>query len=240
MLDSEQLSQCIDIMNACLYARREEDLEDIWLSMQNLCSIESLMLSVAESAPKGSKDGSGTSYTYGVDERWMASYLEKRFAKIDPVVRYCYVAQGVFPWSQAFEHFGNEVTEFVELANHFGLVDGFAIGSTSHQLTGIASVVSVSINQSFFGASEHIMVHTLLPHLNAILSRPGFLSTPDFTSKQMQVLHWANLDKSHWETGSIMGISERTVKFHFDNIFKKFGVRSRAEAVRKARIMGVV
>ncbi|MFT7112869.1 MAG: DNA-binding NarL/FixJ family response regulator, partial [Porticoccaceae bacterium] len=38
----------------------------------------------------------------------------------------------------------------------------------------------------------------------------------------------------------IMGISERTVKFHFDNIFKKLGVRSRTEAIRKARIMGVV
>jgi LuxR family transcriptional regulator, quorum-sensing system regulator CviR len=240
MLSLDKLTGCIEIMNSCLYARAESDLEDIWLAMQSLCNIESLTLSVAESVPTNSGDDSGNFYAYGVNAEWMSLYMDNEYAHIDPVVRYCKIAEGVFSWSRAIEHFGVETKEFVDMAHRFGLNDGFAVGVPSHLLTGMASVVSVSVNHKYFSLPDRIMVETLLPHVNAILNRPGFLSSPDFTSKQAEVLKWASSGKSHWETGVIMGISERTVKFHFDNIFKKLGVRSRTEAIRKARIMGVV
>jgi len=240
MLSLDKLTGCIEIMNSCLYARTESDLEDIWLAMQSLCNIDSLTLSVAESVPIQSGGGAGNSYAYGVNEDWMSLYMDNDYAQIDPVVRYCHIAEGVFPWSRAFEHFGAEVKEFVDLAHKFGLMDGFAVGVPSHLLTGMASVVSVSVNHKHFSLTDRIMVDNLLPHVNAILNRPGFLSSPSFTIKQVEVLKWASSGKSHWETGAIMGISERTVKFHFDNIFKKLGVRSRTEAIRKAQIMGVV
>jgi DNA-binding CsgD family transcriptional regulator len=84
------------------------------------------------------------------------------------------------------------------------------------------------------------MVKSLLPHVNSVLARPGFLKSSNLTEKQIEVLKWASKNKSYWEVGTIMGISERTVKFHFKNIFRKLGVSSRGEAILKGKIKGIV
>jgi len=84
------------------------------------------------------------------------------------------------------------------------------------------------------------MIKILLPHLNRVLARPGFLRSHNLTEKQIEVLKWASENKSYWEVGTIMGISERTVKFHFKNIFRKLGVASRGEAIIKGKIKGVI
>jgi len=54
------------------------------------------------------------------------------------------------------------------------------------------------------------------------------------TKRERVVLHWATEGKSAWEIGVILSISENTVKFHFGNIYKKLGVRTRAQAVVQA------
>ena len=87
MLSLDKLTGCIEIMNSCLYARAESDLEDIWLAMQSLCNIESLTLSVAESVPTNSGDDSGNFYAYGGNAEWMSLYMDNGYAHIDPAVR---------------------------------------------------------------------------------------------------------------------------------------------------------
>ncbi len=54
------------------------------------------------------------------------------------------------------------------------------------------------------------------------------------TSREKEVLHWTAQGKGCWETGLIVGISERTVKFHLQNIYRKLNVVNRAQAVARA------
>lgn len=54
------------------------------------------------------------------------------------------------------------------------------------------------------------------------------------TGREHEVLHWTSKGKGSWEIGLIVGISERTVKFHLQNIFRKLNVVNRAQAVAKA------
>jgi len=53
----------------------------------------------------------------------------------------------------------------------------------------------------------------------------------DLTKRERTVLLWAMEGKSAWEIGVILSISESTVKFHLSNIYRKFGVNTRAQAI---------
>jgi DNA-binding CsgD family transcriptional regulator len=58
-------------------------------------------------------------------------------------------------------------------------------------------------------------------------SHPG----SPLSSREIEVLNWAMAGKTNWEISMILGISERTVKFHVKNAMGKLGASSRAHAV---------
>ena len=53
----------------------------------------------------------------------------------------------------------------------------------------------------------------------------------NLTERETEVLLWVMEGKTSWEIGRILSISERTVKFHLSNIYRKFGVTTRAQAI---------
>jgi len=53
---------------------------------------------------------------------------------------------------------------------------------------------------------------------------PGLLS-----AREIEILHWLAQAKSNAEIGGLVGLSERTVRYHLGNICTKFGMSSRRE-----------
>lgn len=70
--------------------------------------------------------------------------------------------------------------------------------------------------------------------------RPLAQAGGEFTQRERDVLQWLALGKTNWEIGMILGISERTVKFHLNNVFQKLGVANRAQAVLQANRLGLI
>lgn len=58
------------------------------------------------------------------------------------------------------------------------------------------------------------------------------------TPREMEVLRWVGEGKSNWEIGLILSISERTVKYHLGNIFRKLDVLNRSQAIASALKFG--
>ena len=58
------------------------------------------------------------------------------------------------------------------------------------------------------------------------------------SDRQKQILHWINEGKTNWEIAHILGMTEKNVKYHIEQIFAKLGVRTRAQAAAKAMLMG--
>jgi len=54
------------------------------------------------------------------------------------------------------------------------------------------------------------------------------------TPREREILQWIAQGKGCWEAGSIVGISERTVKFHLQNVYRKLDVLNRTQAIVKA------
>lgn len=79
---------------------------------------------------------------------------------------------------------------------------------------------------------------SLLWHAETIIaSRPALISTPAvvvrLSAREEEVMGWIVQGKTAWETGRILTISERTVKFHLRNIYSKFDVKNRPQAVAR-------
>src|SRR5207237_7436431 len=55
--------------------------------------------------------------------------------------------------------------------------------------------------------------------------------TPALSPREREVLQWAAVGKSDWEIGEILSISEKTANAHMERIKRKYGVKSRVQAV---------
>jgi DNA-binding CsgD family transcriptional regulator len=57
--------------------------------------------------------------------------------------------------------------------------------------------------------------------------------------RETTVLMWMKQGKTNWEISRILGVSERTVRFHVEGIFVKLNVSSRTQAVAFAMEQGL-
>jgi DNA-binding CsgD family transcriptional regulator len=62
---------------------------------------------------------------------------------------------------------------------------------------------------------------------------PDRLRSLGLTPRETEVLHWLAEGKSNSDIAMILGTSRRTVEKHFENLFAKLGVESRAAALRR-------
>lgn len=60
----------------------------------------------------------------------------------------------------------------------------------------------------------------------------------DFTERQLECLAWTQEGKSASDIGLILGISGRTVEGHLAKVCQHLGVRTRIQAVIKAKDLG--
>lgn len=60
------------------------------------------------------------------------------------------------------------------------------------------------------------------------------------SDRQLECLAWAQAGKSARDTGVILGISQRTVEKHLEQAYVALDVRTRIQAVVKARELGLL
>ncbi|MEQ1793459.1 MAG: helix-turn-helix transcriptional regulator [Nitrospira sp.] len=65
-------------------------------------------------------------------------------------------------------------------------------------------------------------------------------NTCHLSPRELTVLLWMKEGKTNWEIAQILGLSERTVRFHVGSIFEKLDVTSRTQAVARALGEGLI
>jgi two-component system NarL family response regulator len=71
---------------------------------------------------------------------------------------------------------------------------------------------------------------------SAVASEPA----PSLTERQMTILDHVAHGLAYKEIGPLMGVTERTIKYHMGEIVERLHVRNRAEAIRSARESGLI
>ncbi|TWC32441.1 LuxR family transcriptional regulator [Pseudomonas sp. SJZ079] len=181
---------------------------------------------------------------YGYSEEWIELYFQRSFQHQDPVLLQSQCQDQAFTWQDSYGHGRQATAEFHALSRDFLGSNGLACAANGRGHKG-STLISMVLPDSL-PAEEYVgALDYLVPHLHEIFNRPGELNrcslmAPDISRRELEVLQWAKEGKSNWDISHILSISERTVKFHFGNIFRKLDVINRSQAIAKAMHYGVL
>jgi len=178
-----------------------------------------------------------------VDPDWMTLYLDRNHAAHDPVVWQSMVSTEPFLWDLRFRH-----PALPDIKQQTVLDDAAAFGVTGGVIWpvhepgcgfGLVSCFTATSEKRMRSviAEENMTLLTLLVHrlfrrcvVLRDRMRPQTADMP-LTKREQEVLHWSALGKTIWETARILGISERTVRFHLSRAGDKLGAGSRSQAI---------
>lgn len=240
-----ELVQLLDLIDEALKVDTREALESLWHRTAAFAGLEGVFFGVAISDTEN--DLMKTELiTYGISDEWNEIYRQRGFIGSDPLIIAALALERPLSWKCAIdwlkEHdlHGAEVSEYRSLSIEHGLKYGYVVGKKAHIITQTTAVTSVTTGEKPITETQSRILDKLLPHLNEILVRPGIVRVPRLSEREMEVLKWAKIGKSNWEVSVILNISERTVKFHMRNIYRKLEVTNKSHAIAKAMKLGIV
>ena len=77
--------------------------------------------------------------------------------------------------------------------------------------------------------------------LQLIKSRPDLMKhLAELSDREKECLFWASEGKTSWEIATILGISERTVNFHLNQVTNKTDSKNRNQAIAKSISSGII
>lgn len=90
------------------------------------------------------------------------------------------------------------------------------------------SSVNMTLNEVWQHAAAGTVSHPLVSEMH---EKHQQKLAHSYSSRESTIIEWLIEGKSNYEIGMILGISERAVKYHLHNIYRKLGVSNRSKAV---------
>jgi len=235
------LLSVLDLATRSLSATSVEDIEGVISDLGNVVPFRKAALCALRPTPDGSSLVHYVNHSYGAE--WAALYTSERLEAVDPVIAHGQATHGAFRWKDALVNGHGTTSTFLEAARDFGLVDGVSYAGGSGP-----SEVRTLLSLSQVGAGDDRALGILAalgPHIHEAYRRvlkggPDEARFPPLSAREVEILGWTQQGKTYWEIGCILGISQRTVKYHFARIKEKLDVVSASHAVAKAMRGGII
>lgn len=185
----------------------------------------------------------------GYPQAWRERYDSAGYLAIDPTIAHC--AKSVMPliWDEVerFESRNSVTSAFMSESRDFGLKSGLSV--PVHGSQGEFGMLSLAASEEFRQAKPRMLAELPAIHLlssfihesvRRIVSAESFSSAGiELSKREAECLLWTSEGKTSWETSVIMGVSERTIVFHLQNITRKLNVKNRVQAVARAAMLGL-
>jgi LuxR family transcriptional regulator len=152
-------------------------------------------------------------------------------------------SQNAIIWSQEFFRDSPEEWKSTKAT-------GYALGCTipSQRDMEYAGALSVARQGSIFTQSELDEKNALLQHLsNDLFDAIKRHYTPYFakgidhiTHRELETMRWIADGKTSLDVSKILGISERTVNFHVNNVITRLGVQNKTAAAVQLAVRGLL
>lgn len=177
---------------------------------------------------------------------WQQRYLERNYVMNDPVVATAKRSMQPAVWSIEDRcRYGPEERKVMDEAYEFGIASGVMVpirgGFGRTALLALASdrpdAADIAVRDVAYAATAVAYVHINLLRLSKrAIGAAGISLSP----REQTCLIWASLGKTKAEAAQMLGISEKTVRFHIDNAREKLGATNTVHAVRIAAERGLL
>ncbi len=237
-----ELTLILEIIHNSLSCRNDSDLQRLVAKIKDFVSADHGICGIGL-VRGGSLSEVKKIYNLDYPEKWMKLYASKELYKTDPIVSHNIISKKSFFWNEATENNADKnKTSFMSLARDFGLKHGLASGLTEKR-GGLMSIFSFSAASNRFGDHHKKILNTLVPHVHLALERVCAIERKKalgLSMREQEVIAWVKEGKTNWEISMILNISERTVKFHVQNIEHKLNAVNKAHAIALAMEHGLV
>ncbi|HXA84440.1 MAG TPA: LuxR C-terminal-related transcriptional regulator [Candidatus Dormibacteraeota bacterium] len=180
----------------------------------------------------------------GYSDEWLKEYLRNDYFSCDPIKRARLSGVDFMRWSDTFAKAEKNVEKhYIRQAREYNIHEGVTIGAHRTSSGPVSFFSFIGINLANNERDQAILRH-ISPYLHEAMCRatpatPAVRQSP-LSGRETEVLSWAMVGKTNWEISMILSISERTVKFHIQNVMGKLHASSRAHAVAIALGQGLI
>jgi DNA-binding CsgD family transcriptional regulator len=242
----QECQHALQVFHYAAQAETSEDVRDVLIQFQELFPFNRLLGGLARLSSNGTFEGFSNVVNVSYPDEWLYLYWKNGYAEIDPVFRAASRSPGTQIWKQTYRQTtSKEELEFIETARGFGLADGITTSAVD-QACGLATFYSFAGGEGVDAERYAPLVEYFGHHLHLALMRTARKNAPatdkcvkELSPREVTILNWIKNGKTNWEVGQILGVTERTVRFHIASIFVKLDVTSRSQAVAAAMEHGL-
>ncbi len=166
---------------------------------------------------------------------FIETYLARGHFRFDPVIKEIARRREAFVWSE-IKPKGRRLTraerKVLRLRATFGLEGGFTVpvresGGNLGSVNIAGSTAELDDGQRAALILASVYVYYRVCSLRQAPTEPARA----LPAREIEAMTWIAQGKSDWQVGQILGISEKTVNYHIENVKRKFGVATRVQAV---------
>jgi len=183
---------------------------------------------------------------------WPELYVQRKYAAVDPTIRYLGHSQRGYRWRESMEAFREDshhkrMERMMVDARRFGLEDGYVF--PVHGRRGLVGVLTVAGRPIELTPSQMSMMDALSkkafwellealdPVAHERLSRPV---TVPLTRREMETLEYLGHGMTSNEMGATLGLSAHTVDWYMNGIQDKLQAKNRHHVVAIAFRLGLI
>jgi DNA-binding CsgD family transcriptional regulator len=241
-----ELQQTLEIVHYCYTSQTNEDTHRALTLAQTLLPCDKIVAAAGPLSSEGLDQDQANVLNISYPLPWLERYLNNRYIGIDPVALTWMRSQQTTVWNHKITKQNMVIEqEFMEEARGYGVANGI-IGGTIDSRSGRISFVAFAggadkDNLRYKDVADYISscLHDALTKNLPVPANEPIATTP-LKPRETEVLMWIEEGKTTWEIARILDITERTVRFHVEEIFKKLNTTTRAQAIAKAHKGGLL
>lgn len=241
-LSNNDYQQLLEHTQACLENKSEQSIISAMSTLQNLVGFEYAVISQFDQKQNARRILKVVNHSY--DLQWVSAYVGEKYIQIDPVIEQGIKTIGPFEWSTNEKVKPKRPQKFFNAARDFGLNTGVANLFTSHnshsgQHDCYTIISMANVDRDRVELSKYLL-QLMSPVLSESVSKCTVQQPVALSKREVEILKWMMAGKSAWETSIILSVSERTIRFHLANVYKKLDVVNCPHAIGEAMKLGLI
>jgi LuxR family transcriptional regulator, quorum-sensing system regulator BjaR1 len=167
---------------------------------------------------------------------WFKQWHDSNYIIHDPIARYALKTRNSFTWREAYDHSTRFGKTILDESRNFGFSDGLAI--PIYTPGGVPGCVSIGGHNVDLSIRERACIELVSVHFYSrleVISGPRKMQpVRELSRRETDVLQFAASGKTNWEIGTILTLSEYTVREYMTSAMRKLNCVNRAHTVATA------